>query len=144
MLKHIPAILPPELVKILMEMGHGDRILLGDANYPKFGCPAQCVRMEGIGIPEILDAILYLMPLDQAVKHPTILMAINPGDPYIPHIWEKYREIGRKYDPKGLREKEIPNTEFYQEGPKCYACIATGERALYGNIILRKGVVKEE
>lgn len=142
MLKGIPPILPPELVKILMEMGHGDRILLCDANYPKFGCPERCVRMDGHGIPEILDAILSLMPLDAMVEHPTTLMAVNPGDPYVPVVWETYRSIGKKYEAEGLREREIPNTEFYKEGPGCYACIATGERALYGNIILRKGVIK--
>ena len=58
MLKGIPAIIPPELMKILMEMGHGDELLICDGNYPKFGCPERCVRMDGHGIPEILDAIL--------------------------------------------------------------------------------------
>ena len=142
MLKGIPTILPPELVKILMEMGHGDQILLCDANYPKFGCPERCIRMDGIGIPPILDAILSLMPLDHAVEHPSIMMAVNPGDPYIPIVWEEYKRIGFRYEDEGLRAKEIRNTDFYVEGPKCYACIATGEKALYGNIILRKGVIK--
>lgn len=142
MLKGIPAILPPELVKILMEMGHGDTILLCDANYPKFGCPERCVRMDGIGIPAILDAILTLMPLDAMVENPTTLMAVNPGDPYVPTVWEEYRAIGQRHEEKGLRETAIRNTDFYQRGPGCYACVATGERALYGNVILRKGVIK--
>ena len=60
MLKGIPAIIPPELMKILMEMGHGDELLICDGNYPKFGCPERCVRMDGHGIPEILDAILSI------------------------------------------------------------------------------------
>jgi len=143
MLKGIPAILPPELVKILMEMGHGDQILLCDANYPKFGSPERCVRMDGIGIPAILDAILTLMPLDHAVEHPTTLMAVNPGDPYVPVVWEDYRKIGFAHEENGLRETAIRNTDFYVQGARCYACIATGERALYGNVILRKGVIKE-
>lgn len=142
MLKGIPSILPPELVKILMEMGHGDQILLCDANYPKLGSPERCVRMDASGIPEIMDAILTLMPLDHAVEHPTIMMAVNEGDPYVPVVWDEYKKIGFAHEEKGLRQIEIKNTDFYVEGAKCYACIATGEKALYGNIILRKGVIK--
>ncbi len=142
MLKGIPALLPPELVKILMEMGHGDSILLCDANYPKLGCPERCVRMDGSGIPAILDAILTLMPLDAAVEHPTTFMAVNPGDPYVPLMWDEYKAIGYRHEELGLRQSEIRNAEFYLQGPTCYACIATGERALYGNIILRKGVIQ--
>lgn len=142
MLKGIPSILPPELVKILMEMGHGDQLLLCDANYPKFGSPERCVRMDGIGIPEIMEAILSLMPLDHAVEHPTTLMAVTPGDPYVPTVWEEYRQIGFTHEAEGLREMVIPNTDFYAKGAKCYACVATGEKALYANVILRKGVIK--
>ena len=98
MLKGIPAIIPPELMKILMEMGHGDELLICDGNYPKFGCPERCVRMDGHGIPEILDAILKFFPLDPYVENPTILMAVLPGDPYKPEIWDTYREIGKKYE----------------------------------------------
>lgn len=141
MLKGIPKIIPPELMKILMEMGHGDELLLCEGNYPKFGSPERCVRMDGHGIPEILDAILRYFPLDTYVEHPTVLMAVVPGDPYKPEIWETYREIGAKYEEKGLREEAVEKAEFYPRGAKCYACIATGETALYANVILRKGVV---
>lgn len=141
MLKGIPAILPPELVKLLMEMGHGDTILLCDANYPKLGCPERCVRMDSVGIPAILDAILTLMPLDALAEHPTVLMAVNPGDAYVPVVWDEYRAIGLKHEENGLRETQIPNHEFYRVGGLCYACVATGERSMYGNIMLRKGVI---
>ena len=142
MLKGIPAIIPPELMKILMEMGHGDELLLCDGNYPKFGCPEKCVRMDGHGIPEILDAILKFFPLDSYVEHPTTFMAVLPNDPYKPEVWDVYREIAKKYEPDGLREEAIQKTEFYPKGAKCYACIATSEGALYANVILKKGVVK--
>ena len=81
LLKGIPKIMPPELLKILMEMGHGDELLICDGNYPKFGCPERCVRMDGHGIPEILDAVLRFFPLDPYVEHPTVLMAVLPDDP---------------------------------------------------------------
>ena len=143
MLKGIPSVLTPELLKIMMEMGHGDELLICDGNYPKLGCPERCVRLDGHGIPEILDAVLRFFPLDAYVEHPAVLMAVLPDDPYKPEIWEVYREIGRKHEKDGLRETAVQKTEFYPRGAKCYACIATGETALYANVILKKGVVKE-
>ena len=143
MLKGIPEILSPELLKVLMEMGHGDELLLCDGNYPKFGCPENCIRMDGHGIPEILDAILKFFPLDEYVENPTMFMAVLPNDPYKPVIWPKYEEIGKKYEEKGLRQIALQKPEFYARGQQCYCCIATSEKALYANVIIRKGVVKE-
>lgn len=142
MLKHIPKIMPPELMLALLEMGHGDELLLCDGNYPKFGCPERCVRMDGYGICEILDMILHFFPLDEYVEHPVTLMAVLPNDPYKPEIWEEYRALGFKHEEKGLREESIEKPEFYAKGSKCYVCIATGEQALYANMILKKGVIK--
>ena len=142
MLKNIPQLMPPELMKIMMEMGHGDELLLCDGNYPKFGCPERCVRMDGHGISEIMDMLLRFFPLDSYVDHPTILMAVLKGDPYKPEIWEEYREIGRKHEPDGLREEPVEKPVFYERGRHCYACVATSEKALYANVILKKGVVK--
>jgi len=142
MLKGIPAIILPDLMKILMEMGHGDELLLCDGNYPKAGSPALSVRMDGHGIVEILDAILRFFPLDAYVENPTVFMAVTPGDPYVPEIWDTYRQVGAKYEPAGLREIAIPRFDFYERGKKCYACVATGETALYANVILKKGVIK--
>ena len=143
MLKGIPAILPPDLVKILAEIGHGDELLLTDANYPRLGQPEKVVRCDGHGIPELMEAILSLMPLDSYVEHPTTFMAVLPDDPYVPEIWDTYREIGKKYEDQGLREEAINKYTFYEKGAKCYAAVVTGERALYANVILKKGVVKE-
>ena len=140
MLKNIPSISPPELMKIMMEMGHGDELLICDGNYPKLGCPERCVRMDGHGIPEILDAILRFFPLDSYVEHPSILMAVLSNDPYKPEIWDVYRKIGKRYEQNGLREEAIQKADFYPRGAKCYAGVATGEGALYANIILKKAL----
>lgn len=141
MLKGIPAIITPELMKILMEMGHGDELLLCDGNYPQFGCPERCVRMDGHGIAGILDAILQFFPLDVYAEYPTTFMAVLPEDPYKPEIWPVYREIGQRHEKNGLREQAIHKQEFYRQGKNCYACIATGEKALYANVIIKKGVI---
>lgn len=141
MLKGIPRILTPELFKVMMEMGHGDELVLADGNYPRFGSPSHAIRMDGHGIPEILDAILQFMPLDSYDEHPVVLMNILPCDTFIPAIWEKYRGIVAKYEPMGAREVIINKHEFYERAAKAYAVVATGEQELYANIILKKGVI---
>ena len=141
MLKGVPSILTPELLKIMMEMGHGDEIVLADGNFPKFAHPANVIRLDGHGIPEILDAILRFFPLDPYVEHPTVFMAVLPDDPYKPEIWPVYREIGKKYEKDGLREETIDKFTFYERAKKAYAVVTTSESALYANVILKKGVV---
>ena len=78
MLKNIPPILSPELLKVLAEMGHGDRICIGDGNFPgaSMAKPNNCVlvRADGHGVPELLDAILQVIPLDEYVEHPALIM----------------------------------------------------------------------
>ena len=143
MLKNIPSILTPDLLKILMEMGHSDELVIADGNFPRNAHPERVVRLDGHGIPEILDATLRFLPLDSYVAHPTILMAVMDGDPYVPEIWEEYRQIAAKYEPDGAREEAIDRFAFYERARKAYAVVTTGETALYANIILKKGVVKE-
>lgn len=143
MLKGIPSILTPELLKVMMEMGHSDELVLADGNYPRLGHPERVIRMDGHGIPEILDAVMRFMPLDTYVEHPTTLMAVMPGDPYVPEIWDEYREIIGRHEEDGARETAIDRFEFYERAAKAYAVVTTGETALYANIILKKGVVKE-
>ena len=144
MLKHIPNILPPELLKILMEMGHGDELLLCDGNYPRQGSPERCVRMDGHGIPELLDAILTVFPLDTYVEKPVNLMEVMKGDPVETPIWDTYKEIVAAHDERGAAAiGHIERFAFYEEAKKVYAIIATGETALYANIMLQKGVVTD-
>lgn len=143
MLKGIPSILTPELLKMLMEMGHGDELVLADGNYPKFGHPNQVVRCDGHGIPELLDAILKFMPLDTYVDHPVILMEVLPDDPVVPVIWDDYKEIIDKHGNDSKAVLPINKFEFYERAQKAYGVVTTSEMALYANVILKKGVVVE-
>ena len=113
MLHRIPMILSPELVKTMMEMGHGDELVLADGNYPRFGHPKHVIRCDGHGIPELLKAIMIYFPLDSYSENPTILMEVVPGDPYVPEIWDTYREIIGQYEKDGARELAIPRFDFY-------------------------------
>ena len=93
MLKGIPSILSPELLKVLMEMGHGDEIVIADGNFPGASMARNLVRADGHGVPEILDAILKLMPLDQYVEEPVALMEVVKGDNVVPTILNSYLSI---------------------------------------------------
>ncbi len=144
MLKNIPPILSPEMLKALCEMGHGDRLLIADANFPSesIGKNAIVLRADGHGATELLDAILQLFPLDTYVDHPVSLMQVTQGDPVETPIWDQYKAIVAEYDERGERAFcEIERFAFYEDAKKAYAIIATGEKALYANIILQKGVI---
>ena len=143
MLKNISPVLSPELLKILMEMGHGDEIVIGDGNFPAASMAQRLVRLDGHGVPEILDAILKLMPLDTYVDHPVMLMAKVPGDTVETPIWDTYKEIVAKYDPRGAAcFGEIERGAFYDRTrEKSSVVIMSSESALYANVILKKGVI---
>ena len=142
MLKGIASVLSPELLKILMEMGHGDEIVIADGNFPAASMAQRLVRSDGNGVPELLEAILQLFPLDQYVDRPIGLMAVVAGDAYQPVIWEEYREIVRKHEPQFSDFEYVERFAFYERARKAYAVLASSEKALYANIILKKGVVQ--
>lgn len=144
MLKNIPPILSPEMLKVLCEMGHGDRLVIADANFPaaSMGKNAIVLRADGHSATELLDAILTLLPLDTYVEHPVSLMQVMPGDNVETPIWDEYKSIVAKHDARGADAfGEIERFAFYEESKKVYAIIATGERALYANVMLQKGVI---
>jgi L-fucose mutarotase len=140
MLKGIPSILSPELLKILMEMGHSDEIVISDGNFPAASHTQRLIRLDGHNVPDILSAILMLFPLDTYSK-PVFIMQKVPGDSVETPIWDTYKDIVKKYSDHNI--EQIERFEFYERAKKAYAVIATGESALYANIILKKGVVIE-
>ena len=143
MLNGVPAILSPELLKVMMEMGHGDELVIGDGNFPAASMARRLLRADGHGVPELLEAIMKFFPLDGFVDRPVALMQVVLGDPTKPTIWEKYRSI-LKNAGAGFKEFEfVERFAFYERAKQAYAILATGEEALYANIILKKGVVVE-
>ncbi len=140
MLKGIPRIISPELLKVLMEMGHGDDIVIGDGNFPAASVARRLIRCDGHNVPDLLDAVLQLFPLDTFVERPVALMAVVPGDNYQPVIWETYRAIILKHE-KFSEFEYVERFAFYERTKAAYAVVATGELARYANIILKKGLV---
>ncbi len=141
MLKNIPPILSPELLKVLMEMGHGDEIVIADGNFPSASNAKRLIRLDGHGIPEILEAVLKFLPLDTYVDKPVSLMQVVPGDKTNPFIWNTYSRIIKESREKFDDFEFVERFEFYERAKSAYAIIATGEISLYANIILKKGVI---
>ena len=144
MLIGIPKILPPELLKVLCEMGHSDTIVIADGNFPaeSMGKNSIVIRCDGPGTCELLEAILKVFPLDSYGEKPMNLMAVMEGDPVKTPIWDEYKRIVKAETGKGSEViGEIERFAFYEEAKKAYCIVATGEGAQYANILLQKGVI---
>lgn len=148
MLKNIPPILSPELLKTLCEMGHGDRICISDGNFPgaSMAKPNHCVylRADGHGVTELLDAILQVMPLDTYVRTPVMLMQKMDCDRNLDiPIWKEYAETIARHDNRGDQAiGYYERFEFYEQAKMCYCILMTGETSIYANVILQKGVIQ--
>jgi len=142
MLKGISPAISPELIKALMEMGHGDELVIADGNFPSASIAQRLLRADGLGCLILLDAMLNIFPLDQYVEKPVALMAVVPGDPYKPIIWDDYRKIVQKHEPGFTDFEYMERFAFYERSRKAYAVLATSEMALYANMILKKGIIK--
>ncbi|XP_074531962.1 fucose mutarotase [Halichoeres trimaculatus] len=148
-LKGIPAILSPELLYALAKMGHGDELVLADANFPTSSicaCGPKEIRADGLGIPQLLEAILKLLPLDTYVDAAAAVMDLVDSDKqrglHVP-VWGTYVELLRlSGSPASI--DTVERFAFYERAKKAYAVVATGETALYGNLILKKGVIPAE
>ena len=141
MLKNIPQNIGPDLLKILNEMGHGDDIVIADGNFPAASKAKRLIRMDGLSATEVLDSILKLFPLDTYVENPVSLMQVVKGDTYVPTIWDEFKKIIIDNN-EPLEEFEyLEKPEFYSKSEKAYAIVATSEKELYANIILKKGVI---
>jgi L-fucose mutarotase len=143
MLIGISKLISPDLLKVLMEMGHSDEVVLADSNFPAASHAQRLIRADGHGIPELLDSILRLFPLDPYVDKPAALMQVVPGDTVETPIWDTYGQIIQERSGFSAPFEEVERFAFYERAKKAYAVVATGESALYANLILKKGIIKD-
>uniref|UniRef100_A0AAQ4QS91 Fucose mutarotase n=3 Tax=Gasterosteus aculeatus TaxID=69293 RepID=A0AAQ4QS91_GASAC len=148
-LKGIPAVLSPELLFALAQMGHGDELVLADANFPASSicaCGPKEIRADGLGIPQLLEAILKLLPLDTYVPSPAAVMDLVESDKQrclaVP-VWDTYTRLLGQAGCQSPLER-VERFSFYERAKKAYVVVATGETALYGNVMLKKGVLSAE
>ncbi len=141
MLKGIDPVLGPELLAVLRGMGHGDEIAVVDGNYPAETDARRLVRMDGHDAPRIVEAILSVMPVDAFVPEAVFRPAAGGDAKRLEPVFADFEEILKKYEPKQKISVLLVGSDFYNRVKACYAIVASGERRLYGNLILRKGVI---
>lgn len=150
MLKGVPSIISPLLLQTLCEMGHGDRLCIGDGNFPAAvmakANDAVLIKLDGHGVNEILDAILTLVPLDDYTDTPVMLMEKVESDRNLDiPIWKDFEKTVKKYDKRGKKAfGSYERFEFYEQAKQCHCIIRTGEKQGYANIILQKGGVDQD
>ena len=141
MLIGIKPCISPDLLSVLFRMGHGDEIVLADAFFTGDALNARVVRADGIRIPDLLDGILSLINLDAYADSPLVMMQPVPGDRLDPEVEKSYRAVVDSYWPATPPIARMERFAFYERTKKAFAVVMTGETAVYGNIILKKGVI---
>jgi L-fucose mutarotase len=145
MLKNIPSLLSPDLLKTLRAMGHGDEIAIVDGNYPADEHGRRVVRADGISATDMLDAILTVMPLDDFVDCAAFRPAPRgAGASDDQPIFRDFRAIIDRHEGNDKKLERLEAADFYQRVREAYAVVATTEARLYGNIILKKGVIRPD
>ena len=143
MLKNIPPIISPELMHVLMSMGHGDALVFADGNFPAEANAQRLIRADGHGACELLEAVMRFFPLDTYADEPACVMALVPGDNVETPIWADYARILSEAEGRPVELTEVERQQFYARARDAFAVVATSEAALYANLLLVKGVVSE-
>ncbi|WP_108483154.1 RbsD/FucU family protein [Oceaniglobus ichthyenteri] len=141
MLRNIPAILSPDLLWTLRAMGHGDDIVIVDANFPGTAMGQRCHRLDGISATDVLSAILAIMPLDSFVPDPALVMQVVDNPDATPPVVTEFQSIVTQTADNPVTLGKLERFAFYERAKTAFAIVQTGETRLYGNIILKKGVV---
>ena len=136
MLKGVPAIVHPDFLIILAQMGHGDEIVIADAHFPSYSISSNVVRVDKASSTEIMEAVTKLIELDQYVDKPVMLMQPVPGDQIDPELLAEVKTLTGNPD----RIEYIERFAFYERAKKAFAVVVSGEQRIYGNIIIKKGV----
>ena len=142
MLKGIDPLLGPELLAILRAMGHGDEIVVADANFPSKSLAKRLVRVDGVDATRMVVAIVSLMPLDDFAAA-AFRMAVVEAAADVPPITHEF-ESALQQAGEARSIEAIERHAFYERARNAFAIVATGETRLYGNLILKKGVIRPD
>jgi L-fucose mutarotase len=142
MLKHLDPLLGPDLLHALAAMGHGDEIAVVDANFPAAALARRLVRLDGADAARTLAAVLTLLPLDDFVEAPLTTMAVVGDAAAVPDVVKLFVALARQSEGREVAAQAIEREAFYERARGAYAIVQTGETRLYGNVLLRKGVVR--
>lgn len=140
MLKGINPVLSPELLHAIRAMGHGDEIVIADANFPATSNARRLIRLDGVDAVTTTDAILSLMPLDTFVDNAAFVMQVVGKPKESPPVYADFQRAIDRHE-KGFKLGRIERFKFYERAKQAFAIIATGETRFYGNLLLVKGVI---
>jgi L-fucose mutarotase len=139
MLKGLSPLISPDLLHVLASMGHGDEIVLADANFPAATHAKRLIRLPGASAPAVLDAVLAVLPLDSFVAHAALTMQVVGDASSVPPAVAEFNTLLRQH---GHAEAgSLERFAFYERAAQAFAVVATGEGRIYGNILLKKGVL---
>ena len=141
MLKNIDPLLTPDLLYVLRAMGHGDEIVIVDANYPAESAGPQVVRLDALSATQAMDLVMTVMPLDPYVPDACVRMEVVGKPSREEPIFDEFRALLAKHEGANFKLHKLERNKFYERARQCFAVVVTGERRLYGNIILKKGVI---
>lgn len=141
MLRNIPPILSPDVLWTLRAMGHGDELVIADANFPATALVARCHRLDGTRATDVLAAVLSVLPLDSFVPNPALVMDVVDDPDAVPAIVAEFQTIMTATADNPATLGRLERFAFYDRAKTAFAIIQTGETRLYGNIILKKGVI---
>ena len=144
MLKGIDPLLSPELLLTLRAMGHGDEVAIVDANYPAASAGPRLLRLDGVPADAVLDAVLSVLPLDDFVPEAAWCMAVVGEPDAEPPIFAQFRAAILRREGPAFAMHKLERFAFYARAAHCFALVQTGERRLYGNVILKKGVARSD
>ena len=144
MLKGIDPLLNADILYTLRAMGHGDDIVIADANFPAETMARKLIRMEGATGPRMLEAVLSVLPIDDFVPDPALRIEVVGDADAEPEVCREYREILARAEHGRVQLGKIDRFAFYERARQAFAVIATGEPRLYGCVLLKKGVIRPE
>ena len=140
MLKGLSPLLSADLLHVLASMGHGDEVVLADANFPAATHARRLVRLPGVAAPQVLEAVLSVLPLDDFVPHAAFTMQVVGDTAAVPEAVRDFTSVLLRHG-HGPAEG-LERFAFYERAAAAFAVVATGETRVYGNILLKKGVVR--
>lgn len=141
MLKNIPPILSPDLLHALRAMGHGDEIVIVDANFPAESSGPPVIRLDGLSATEVADAVLTLLPLDDFVENAAFAMEVVDNPRKREQTHRDFDKLVKKHEPS-MQLALLERFAFYERAAQAFVIVQTGERRLYGNILLKKGIIR--
>jgi L-fucose mutarotase len=141
MLKTVPPILSPDLLHALRAMGHGDEIVIVDANYPAESAGPPVIRLDGLSATDVADAVLTLLPLDTFVEHAAFAMEVVDNPRKREQTHKDFDKLVKKHEP-AMKLALLERFAFYERAAQAFVIVQTGERRLYGNILLKKGIIR--